>query len=171
MNKGIKGAAVVEFAIILPLLVILVFAITELGRALYQQNILAKSTAAATRYLARSYGITEYDVDTEACTMGTDFSAKLVQAQHLFVYGTVDVSNTSQAAQLENIQPTHYSAVVVARSFTVDTGSGTEDKHACVISANASVPFKGVFGDSVVPLMQMGQITLHSEAEERYIGE
>ncbi|MCM2342920.1 TadE/TadG family type IV pilus assembly protein [Rhodoferax sp.] len=48
-----KGVAAVELAFILPLMLILVFGITELGRALYQYNGLVKATRGAVRYLAQ----------------------------------------------------------------------------------------------------------------------
>jgi hypothetical protein len=51
----------VEFAMILPMLLILTFTVTELGRAFYQYNVLAKSVREAARYLSvRSAGV---DVD------------------------------------------------------------------------------------------------------------
>jgi Flp pilus assembly protein TadG len=48
-----KGVAAVELAFILPIMLILVFGITELGRALYQYNGLVKATRGAVRYLAQ----------------------------------------------------------------------------------------------------------------------
>lgn len=48
-----KGVAVIELALILPVMLIVVFGITELGRALYQYNALVKATRDAVRYLAQ----------------------------------------------------------------------------------------------------------------------
>ncbi len=48
-----KGVAVIELAFVLPLMLILAFGITELGRALYQYNSLVKATRGAVRYLAQ----------------------------------------------------------------------------------------------------------------------
>ena len=47
-----RGVAAVEMGIVLGLLVVIVFGITELGRALYQYDALTKSARAAARYLA-----------------------------------------------------------------------------------------------------------------------
>lgn len=47
-----RGVAIVEFALALPLLLLLTFTVTELGRALYQYNTLAKSVRDAARYLS-----------------------------------------------------------------------------------------------------------------------
>lgn len=52
MNKPQRGAALVEFALILPLLLILSFVTTELGRALYRYNTTAKVVRDAVRYLS-----------------------------------------------------------------------------------------------------------------------
>lgn len=46
------GVALVEFALILPLLLILTFVTTEYSRALFQYNILTKSVRDAVRYLS-----------------------------------------------------------------------------------------------------------------------
>ena len=46
-----RGVALVEFALILPLLLILSFITVEFGRALYQFNTVAKSVRDAARYL------------------------------------------------------------------------------------------------------------------------
>jgi len=47
-----KGVAAVEMGIVLIPLVVLVFGITELGRAFYQYNTLAKGTRDAARFLS-----------------------------------------------------------------------------------------------------------------------
>lgn len=52
MQKNEKGVAAVEFALVLPLLLILTFITTEFGRALYQYNTLTKSVRDAVRYLS-----------------------------------------------------------------------------------------------------------------------
>lgn len=47
-----QGSALVEFALVLPFLLILSFVITELGRAYYQYNTLAKSVRESVRFLS-----------------------------------------------------------------------------------------------------------------------
>jgi Flp pilus assembly protein TadG len=47
-----RGVAMVEFAITLPLLLLLLFAIGEFGRMLYQYNSLLQANRDAVRYLA-----------------------------------------------------------------------------------------------------------------------
>lgn len=51
-RKKQRGVAIVEFALVVPLLLILTFITTEFGRAVYQYNTLAKSVRDAARYLS-----------------------------------------------------------------------------------------------------------------------
>lgn len=48
-----SGAVAVEMALLLPLLVLLLFGITEFGRAIYQYNALAKAVRDSARYLSQ----------------------------------------------------------------------------------------------------------------------
>ena len=47
-----RGVAAIEFALILPLLLLLTITTTEIGRALYEYASVAKSVRAAARYLS-----------------------------------------------------------------------------------------------------------------------
>ena len=47
-----QGLAAVEFAIVLPLILLMALAITELGRGLYQYNTLSKAVHDGARYLS-----------------------------------------------------------------------------------------------------------------------
>jgi Flp pilus assembly protein TadG len=51
-SKQQRGFAIVEFIIILPLLLLLLLGVSEVGRALYQYNTLTKAVRDGTRYLA-----------------------------------------------------------------------------------------------------------------------
>lgn len=51
MKNRQRGVAMVELAIVLPLLLAICFAITEFGRAIYTYDTLAKSARGAARYL------------------------------------------------------------------------------------------------------------------------
>lgn len=89
--KRQQGSALVEFALVLPLLLILCFVITELGRAYYQYNTLAKSVREAARFLSvRTPGV---DVDL---------------AKNIILYGNPGGSGNYQLAALSaaKIDPT-----------------------------------------------------------------
>jgi Flp pilus assembly protein TadG len=51
-NHRQRGAALVELALITPLLLLLTFLTTEFGRAMYEYNLVVKSTRDAVRYLS-----------------------------------------------------------------------------------------------------------------------
>ena len=50
-----KGASMVEFALVLPLLLLILFGIIELGAVLYNQAVITNASRDASRYAARFY--------------------------------------------------------------------------------------------------------------------
>jgi Flp pilus assembly protein TadG len=85
MKKIQKGVAIVEFALILPFLLILTFITTEFGRAIWEYNSLTKSVRDAARYLSLQ-------------TPGN--AAAMVKARNLAVYGNLSGTGTPLAAGL-----------------------------------------------------------------------
>jgi Flp pilus assembly protein TadG len=79
-----RGVAAVEFAILLPLLLLIVFGITEFGRALHYYNTIVKATRDAARY---------------AMTQQPGGGADAV-TQCLAVYGNTDCSGNPLAPGL-----------------------------------------------------------------------
>ena len=146
-NNRVHGAAMVEFAIVLPLLIILLFGFTELGRMLYQQNQLTKQVGAGARYLARVPGAIEIDND---CAEGNSWESGVTRAERWIR------EDEDGNLMLDN----------VALAFTRTTGNGG----ACIIRVEATAPFDAIFGDSIVPLLNLGPITMNATVEERYIG-
>lgn len=71
-----SGVAIVEFALVLPLLLVLSLIVTEFGRALYEYNTLVKSARDAARYLSM-----------QDPTIATSEPARLLVARNLAVYG------------------------------------------------------------------------------------
>lgn len=143
----------VEFAIILPVIVLLVFGITELGRALFQWNTLTKAVATGARYMARSNG----GLVTESCGPGATWSNFETKAKDLIIYGN---DTTPLLPHLDD-------ANVISITSRNGTGSfvGT-----CVIEVQAVVPFDWIVGP-LVPYDFVGPISLTARTEERYIGE
>lgn len=72
MKHQQNGVALVEFALVLPLLLVMTFITTELGRAMYQYNTITKSLRDGARYLS-------------VHAPGTH----LTEARNLIVYGNV----------------------------------------------------------------------------------
>jgi Flp pilus assembly protein TadG len=72
-----KGSATVEFAMLLPLLLLLVFTVSEFGAMFYRLNALTKSVDIAARYL------------TDVSVNKTNTAIDKTNAQNLAVYGTI----------------------------------------------------------------------------------
>lgn len=132
-----KGVAAIELAFVLPLMLILAFGITELGRALYQYNGLVKATRGAVRYLAQQ--------DLANADLGLVHQ----KTQNIAVCGNENCSGlpslvTGLSTSLVKVcdyatstcEPTHKS---------VETGQGTVDM--------ASVAIEGFAFKSIVTLV------------------
>jgi Flp pilus assembly protein TadG len=72
MKPTQRGTAIVEFALVLPLLLLLTMITTEFGRAIYQYNTIVKSLRDASRYLSLQ-------------TPNT----KIAEARNLLVFGNI----------------------------------------------------------------------------------
>ena len=78
-----RGAALIELALIMPLLLLLTFITTEFGRAMYEYNTVVKATRDAVRYLSVQ-------------TPGTH----ITEARNLMVYGNTAGTGTPLARGL-----------------------------------------------------------------------
>src|SRR6185369_4712686 len=85
MKKNQKGVAIVEFALILPFLLVLTFITTEFGRAIWEYNSLTKSVRDSARYLSLQ-------------TPGN--AAAIAKARNLAVYGNLSGTGTPLARGL-----------------------------------------------------------------------
>ena len=83
MKTRQHGAALIELALILPLLLLLTFITTEFGRAMYQYNTITKSVRDGVRYLSVQ-------------TPGTQIN----EARNLIVYGNTTGSGAPLALGL-----------------------------------------------------------------------
>ncbi|HSW15639.1 MAG TPA: TadE family protein [Ramlibacter sp.] len=78
-----RGVALVELALILPVMLVMTFIVTEYGRAIYQYNTLTKSVRDAARYLSFQTPETHR-----------------AQARNLLVYGNLGGTGTPLALGL-----------------------------------------------------------------------
>ncbi|MCW8917683.1 MAG: pilus assembly protein [Gammaproteobacteria bacterium] len=162
-----RGVAMVEFAIVLPLLLMLLFGITELGRALYQQNSLYKAVASGARYLARVNDVLAFDTNGNCTTAGPAWpdSGSLTAAQNLIIYGNTAVTGTPL---IPNLDASDAVTITVAPHPLPKTDGSTVN--VCVITINAEAEFSGLFGAIVIPFTTLETFKIRAETEERYIG-
>mgnify|MGYP000739873311 CR=1 FL=1 len=160
----------VEFAIVLPLLVMLLFAITELGRALYQQNTLYKSVSSGARYLARVNDVSLID-GAGICTAdlaGQDWpEPSRSAAENLIVYGNISGDGTPL---LPNLDDDGAVTIKVKSQPLRKTDETTPTILTCVITVDAKAAFSGFFGEIVIPFTSIATFDIRAETEERYIG-
>lgn len=151
----------VELAIVLPLMIMLFFGITELGRALYQQNTLDKAVNTGARYISRLSGAVTIDLANNQCNEGSVWATGEAQAEKLVVSGN------GTTPLLPNLDTSKVTITRQMRSVAKADGAVS----ICVIRVEVNdLPFAGLFGDTLIPFTNIGRIYLHSETEERYIG-
>ena len=150
LGRDRQGTAVLETAIILPILVLLLFGLMEMGRALQQHHVLAKSVRDAARYLARV---------PLACPAGGDpnWAAVRSTAQHLAATG-----------QLSGGQP--LVAGWTEASFTIgdpacESWSG---RNVQVITVSADVPYQDL---GLLGILGLAPMRLAAANQQVHIGE
>ncbi len=165
------GAAMVEFAIVLVLLVLIVFGITELGRALYQQNSLTKAVNIGSRYIARQYDLlypAYADVNPCGIKDQGDWDEAEKRAKNLIICGQL---NCSEAVPPVVPGPIAITIEVSEKPEIFWKKGQSDEKAACVIVVTAKAQFTPIFGHVVVPLTSLAGFNLNARTEERYIGE
>lgn len=153
----------IEFAIIIPVLLLILFGITELGRALYQQNMLTQAVELGGRYMARVDGAVDVS-DSGDCDIGSKWANSVTMAKNLIKCGVDGLTECSEPI-LPNI-------TFDDNSFEVNVGGGSSSVSACVITVRATANFQSIFGGDLisVPGYRLGGVTLNAETHERYIG-
>lgn len=110
------GAALVEFSLILPLLLILAWTVTDLGRAIGHYRVLAQSAREAARYLS-----------TQAPGSGTEQARNLVLYGRLVAAGPYQLSGLGGSQQvlvswqLQGSNPTLATVKVTIRGYRFDS--------------------------------------------------
>jgi Flp pilus assembly protein TadG len=116
-KKNEKGAELVEFALVLPFLLLCCAGVIEFGRAYYTYNILTKAVRDGARFVSAA-GITSAGVISSATTTNT---------QRIVVYGNIDGTGPAKLPGLTTAQVSltpstitlseHYVTVAVAYPY------------------------------------------------------
>lgn len=162
-----RGVVMVEFAIILPLLVMLLFGVTEIGRAIYQQNTLHRAIAVGARYLSHKEDIVALNNTTcsaDETTETTPYSIAKKAAINLIVCGEEDCTNKTPV--LPNLVADKVTVTVLEDAKLYDETNGL---YACIIRVTATAPFSALFSN-LVPFTDLTPPELNAQTEVRYIG-
>jgi hypothetical protein len=160
--KASAGTVMVEFAVILPLLLLILFGITELGRALYQQNMLTQAVEFGGRYMARIEGAVDAGCNPVGDPTTGRWATIAAEAKDLIRCG--DGTITCVAPIVPNL---------VSGNILINVGPPISSSiPGCVITVKATANFQSIFGGDLiaVPNYQLGPVTLNAETQERYIG-
>lgn len=157
-----RGVSMVEFAIILPLLLMIFLGIAELGRALLFYQRLTQAAETGARYAARAYGA----VEPSDCTALAGWTNVLADTENVVIYGRVAGGGEPVVPGLDSADTTVADVEINLVSRAV---SGVGD--VCVVQVVARVKYAGIFGTQLIPLLDIEQPTLTAPSEERYVGE
>ncbi|MDP3848067.1 MAG: TadE/TadG family type IV pilus assembly protein [Pseudomonas sp.] len=123
--KPQRGVAMVEFAITLPLLLLLLLAIGEIARMLYQYNSLLQASRDAARFVAiGAWNSTQGKIDL------TSDPQLVLQTKNLAVYGvpgntaTPLVSGLTSANVQVSAQGAEHVSVTISYTFVPVIGNG-----------------------------------------------
>jgi TadE-like protein len=135
-----RGLAAMEFAIALPLMILLALAVTELGRGLYQYNTLTKAVRDGARYLS----------NVAVGPLGiVDIAPHLTDTINIVVYGDID----GGTSVLPNFTPADVTVSTVAVPLP---GGGISPNHVRVSATYTFTPLfpaLSTLGYSMLPAM------------------
>jgi Flp pilus assembly protein TadG len=142
-----RGAALVEFALVLPVLLSLAFGASELGRAIYTYNALDKTVRDAARHLSQ-HGPGDTTIRAEATCLA--------------IYGNADCSGSAVAPGLTSTM------VVLCDAVSCPTTHLAQPTGAGVVNL-VSASIQGYEFDSavtyVIPDLDFNQITVMMRAQ------
>lgn len=160
-----QGVAMVEFAIILPLLLMIFLGVAEFGRALLFKHRLSSAVESGARYAARATGaVNTSDCSASATSKWTDMVAA---TQQLVTYGGMAAVPPPLVPGLDEGDVT----VTVSPRTVAELVALGETRPVCVITVGVTVPYPGIFGAELIPLLNIAQPQLGATSEERYVGE
>jgi len=134
-----NGIAAVEFALILPVLAVMLFGMIDLGRLLTDYHLVSKSVRDATRYLSRA------DATAMALTCATlnDASQPIIEAKNLALTGRIDGNPNTEPLLNYWRNPATITVTPSCRDNSAPTYSGFFEgvPNIQVITVSAAVQF------------------------------
>jgi len=170
-----SGAAAMEFAIVLPLLVLLFAGFMEFANLLYQQQQLEKSARDAARYLSyydqNSSDGTNYmpwATTSAGAVCGSGTAPTVLQAaENLILYASLCSGSSPIVTGMTASQIT-----ITSGSTSVTASQGSTGGTSCsmtipTVTVSVSTPYSDVIG--LLSLLGMSGLTLSTSHEERVL--
>jgi Flp pilus assembly protein TadG len=151
-----KGSAMVEFAVVVVLLLILLFGIVDFGRALYTFHFLSNAARDATRWAS---------VNGATCGTSCDGTPPMNNGPAT----QADVQNYVRGTAPPGIDAVHVNVVTCGTEGGTECSAGmpvpvscatTVNDPGCTVGVTVSYPF-----NFIVPLVHSGSITLSSTSQ------
>ncbi len=164
-----RGIAAVEFAIVLPFLMVMLFGMIEIGRALYHYHAVTKSIRDATRYLTR--------VDMSCGGAGTgplanylDTAADETVARNLAISGDVSTPAAASDYLLAHWTDTTTITGTVNCVNNANQFAGVYNgvDNIPVITLSANVPFDFLWGTAI---LNRDSVTFSISHTEVHVGD
>ncbi len=149
LTRDRRGNAVVEFALVLPLLLLLLAGMSEIGRAYYQANAVEKGLRAGALFAGRN----GFPLTAQVRTMVTN----LVKTGTLDGSGPYLVSGWADVTAGLNIDD--------SLTFAVDATTTIP-----VVRVTATVPFDPLM-PGMLALVGLGDVTIQLSHEQAYVGD
>ena len=124
---------------------------------MFFQHKLTKAVEASARYMGRSWNA----VDAASCAAGAQWGTATTFAANLAVNGDA-AGNGSQLFP-------GFSATNL--TFSSEMRNIPDAGDVCVVRVEAKVPYLGIFGNDLVPVLGISQPVLNATSEERYVGD
>lgn len=164
------GIASVEFALIVPLLTLLLFGTIEVGRMISDYQAVTKGVRDATRYLTR--------VDGVDCTGGTGTldAARLAEARNLALSGRIATPSDADYRLTYWTAPESVAVAVTCQAKTLADGTALSGIYAPAtyvpqITVTANVNFLRLFGDLILAGNANGDLPFAVAHTQLHIGE
>lgn len=156
-----SGSAAVEFALVLPIFLAMLFGALELGNYMNQMSLLEKGLRAGAMYAARSE-----DLDGGSLTLS---SATEDAVAELTARGTLDNSGNFVPPGWSDCGSVPYSSCLTITPLNRTGSENGQNVSITVVKLNASVPYAPLFPGGL-PFFGFTTMTLSAHHEQAWIG-